>query len=80
MLLQCRNDRSRLGVAADFGDVSGGVGVMVDAAGEVVVVAADAVLNILGGKLLVAAVGAAGRIPTVYVHLQQDGEIEANLE
>lgn len=68
-----------MGVAVDFRNA--GVGAMVKG---VIVVAVTAmigtVLNILRGKLLVAAVGAARRILPIDVHLQQNGEIEADLQ
>lgn len=68
-----------MGVAVDFRNT--GVGVMV----KVVIIVVDAamartVLNILRGKLLVAAMGAARWVLPIYVHLQQNGEIEADLE
>lgn len=71
-----------MGVAVDFRNA--GVGAMVKGVIVVVVVAVTAmigtVLNILRGKLLVAAVGAARRILPIDVHLQQNGEIEADLQ
>lgn len=67
-----------LGVAVDLGDVcwvgTGAVGA------ENGVVAVAVGLNILGGKLLVAAVRAARRILTIDVHLQQDRQIQADLQ
>lgn len=53
------------------------VAVMVKIANNVVTVA---VLNILGGKLLVTAVDVTGWILAIDVHLQQDGEIKADLQ
>lgn len=77
-----------MGVGVDLvGRRNAGVGVVIVkiAVGVVVVVAAGmvaigAVLNILRGKLLVAAMGAAGWILSIDVHLQQDGKIEADLQ
>lgn len=60
--------RNGLGVAVDLGD--GGVGA--GAVGVCDGVAVAVGLNILGGKLLVAAMAAARRILTIDVHLQQD--------
>lgn len=77
LLVMTRNGQGNgLGVAVDFGDVAGSA-VRVRAGAvrteNVVVVVAVAVsLNILGGKLLVAAVRVARRILTIDVHLQQD--------
>lgn len=75
-LVLTRNGQGNgLGVAVDLGDVGRAVGVRAGAVGteNVVVVVAVAVgLNILGGKLLVAAVRAARRILTIDVHLQQN--------
>lgn len=46
---------------------------------RVVIAVTGAVLNILRGKLLVAAMGAAGWIFPIDVHLQQDGKVETDL-
>lgn len=73
-----------MGVAVDFRNT--GVGAMVKGVIVVVVVVVavtamiGTVLNILRGKLLVAAVGAAWRILPIDIHLQQNGEIEADLQ
>lgn len=77
LLVMTRNGHGNgLGVAVDLGDVVGSavrVGAGAVGTENVVVVVAVAVsLNILGGKLLVAAVRAARRILTIDVHLQQD--------
>lgn len=70
-----------MGVAVDLRRGSGvGVVVVKIAVGVVVVAMAGTVLNILRGKLLVAAMGAAGWILSIDVHLQQDGKIEADLQ
>lgn len=68
-----------LGVAVDLGDVCW-VGAGAVGAENGVVVAVAVGLNILGGKLLVAAVRAARRILTIDVHLQQDRQIQADLQ
>lgn len=70
---RCRTGNG-LGVAVDLSDA--GVVMMV----ANVVVITVAVLNILGGKLLVSAVAATWGIPTINIHLQQDSEIEADLQ
>lgn len=64
-----------LGVTVDLRDVVGSavrVGAGAVGTENVVVVAVAVILNILGGKLLVAAVRATRRILTIDVHLQQD--------
>lgn len=47
---------------------------------RVVIAVTGAVLNILRGKLLVAAMSAAGGIFPIDVHLQQDGKVETDLQ
>lgn len=84
LLVVTRNGQGNgLGVAVDLGDVVGrAVGIGAGAVGTEngVVVAVAVGLNILGGKLLVAAVRAARRILTIDVHLQQDRQIQADLQ
>lgn len=78
LLVMTRNGQGNgLGIAVDLGDVVGSaVRVRAGAVGTenvvVVVVAVAVSLNILGGKLLVAAVRTTRRILTIDVHLQQD--------
>lgn len=70
-----------MGVAVDLCRSAGvGLVVVIVKIAVGVVVVAGTVLNILRGKLLVTAMGAAGRIFPIDVHLQQDGKIEADLE
>lgn len=69
-----------MGVAVDFRDTGVGLMVKVVIVAVVVVAVVGTVLNILRGKLLVAAMGAAWWILPIDVHLQQNGEIEADLQ
>lgn len=69
-----------LGVAVDLGRGRGARAGAVRVKDVVVVAVAVGLMNILGGKLLVAAVAAARRILTIDVHLQQDRQIQADLQ
>lgn len=78
MLLARNGQGNGLGVAVDLGGCLVGTGAV--GTENAVVVAVAVGLNILGGKLLVAAVRAARRILTIDVHLQQDRQIQADLQ